>query len=58
MNYDVINAELADLADIEREALVEAEYESFIDAMCAEHDMQMYACHSYDLDAIDYGAHY
>ena len=27
MNYDVINAELADLADIEREALVEAEYE-------------------------------
>ena len=27
---------------------VDEEYDTMIDMMCAEHDLMMYSCHSYD----------
>lgn len=59
---DEINLLLSDIADQEAELLAIAyinqlELEQF-ERLQAEHDMQMYACHSYDQDAIHYGAQY
>jgi hypothetical protein len=56
MTIDELNAELQDIAEQERLSLVEEEYESCMDRLMAEHEMLMYAAHSYDLDAIYYGA--
>ena len=56
MTIDELNAELQDLAERERLSLAEAEYESYMDRLMAEHEMMMYAANSYDLDAIYYGA--
>ena len=59
---DEINLLLSDIADQEAELLAIAyinqlELEQF-ERLQAEHDMQMYAAHSYDQDAIHYGAQY
>lgn len=55
MTIDELNIELQDLAEQERLALVEEEYEFFLDQLMAEHNMRMYEVHSYDNDAIYYG---
>ena len=55
MTIDELNAELQDLAEQERLSLVEAEYESYMDRLMAEHNMRMYEANSYDEDAIYYG---
>jgi hypothetical protein len=34
---------------------VDAEYESMLDELFAEHQAMLYAAHSWDLDAIAYG---
>lgn len=54
-----INQLLSDIADQEAELraieyINQLEEEEFL-RLSAEHDMQMYACHSYDEDAIHYG---
>ena len=59
---DEINLLLSDIADQEAELLAIAyinqlELEQF-ERLQAEHDMQMYASHSYDQDAIHYGSQY
>lgn len=59
---DEINLLLSDIADQEAELLAIAyinqlELEQF-ERLQAEHDMQMYASHSYDQDAIHYGVQY
>jgi len=62
MTLDQVNELLKEMAEAEYERLaaeqLEILQEDELAAMMFEHDMQMYACHSYDLDAIDYGAHY
>jgi hypothetical protein len=55
MNLDLINAELQDVAFTQQQEEINLQYEDFLDIMNAEHDMMMYACHSYDEDAIFYG---
>ena len=63
VEIDLVNAELAEMADAEREAAVDLQYhdmmeelsQAYWEAASAEHDMQMYASHSYDEDAIHYG---
>jgi hypothetical protein len=51
-----VNRDLEDLANKEREAMTEAEFEAMMDAMEAEHLARQYEANSYDLDAIYYGA--
>lgn len=53
--FEEVNFELQLLADEATLQNAEEIYNDMIDQMCAEHDMQMYACHSYDLDAEFYG---
>jgi hypothetical protein len=55
MNIDLINAELQTVAFTQQQEEINLQYEDFLDTMNAEHDMMMYACHSYDEDAIFYG---
>jgi uncharacterized membrane protein YcgQ (UPF0703/DUF1980 family) len=55
MNLDLINAELRTVAFMQQQEEIELTYQDFLDTMNAEHDMMMYACHSYDEDAIFYG---
>ena len=55
VEIDMVNVELAVLADIERLDRVEDQYDEMVEAMCSEHDMMMYACHSYDEDCVYYG---
>ena len=63
---DLVNAELAEMAaeatnaanaavDLQYDAMMEEFCQAYWEAASAEHDMQMYACHSYDEDAIHYG---
>lgn len=57
-----MNLLLSEIADQEAELLAivyidQLELEQF-ERLQAEHDMQMYASHSYDQDAIHYGAQY
>ena len=57
-----MNLLLSEIADQEAELLAIAyidqlELEQF-ERLQAEHDMQMYASHSYDQDAIHYGSQY
>lgn len=59
MNLEMVNELCRELAEVAYEARA-AEYlemlrEDELAAMAFEHDMQMYACHSYDLDAQYYG---
>lgn len=55
MVLDVINAELQVVALAQQEEELDLTYQEFLDTMSAEHEMMMYACHSYDEDAIFYG---
>ena len=55
MNLDLINAELRTVAFMQQQEEIELTYQDFLDTMNAYHDMMMYACHSYDEDAIFYG---
>lgn len=55
MNLDQINAELQEAADQERLEQIEREYDEWEAEQQAYHHMMMYACHSYDNDAIFYG---
>ena len=50
-----INMLANELADALREAAVDFEYETMLDAMYAEHLAMEYAAHSYDLDSQAYG---
>ena len=52
---DEINLLANELADAIREAAVDFEYETMLDAMYAEHLAMEYAAHSYDLDSRAYG---
>ena len=63
VEIDLVNAELAEMADAEREAAVDLQYDAMMEefsqayweAASAEHESMMYASHSYDEDAIHYG---
>ena len=55
MNIDLINDELQTVAFMQQEEQINLTYLEFLDTMNAYHDMMMYACHSYDEDAIFYG---
>lgn len=52
---DIVNAELQAVAFAQQEEEIELLYQDFLDTMSAEYDMMMYACQSYDEDAIFYG---
>ena len=55
MTEDEINELARELAEITLTEDIEAEFEAYMDAAWAEHEMQMYAVNSYDNDAIAYG---
>jgi len=55
MTEDEINELARELAEITLTEDIEAEFEAYMDAAWAEHEMQMYAANSYDNDAIAYG---
>jgi hypothetical protein len=60
---DLVNAELAEMADEATNAAVDLQYDAMMEEFCqayweaasAEHESMMYASHSYDEDAIHYG---
>jgi hypothetical protein len=59
MNIEQVNAICTDISqsmyeDMAQEML-EMLQEDELAAMMYEHDMQMYACHSYDNDCTEYG---
>ena len=54
-NQDEINELARELAEITLTDYTDAEYEAYMDAAWAEHELQMYAANSYDNDAIAYG---
>ena len=55
MTITELNVELNDLAEQERNAVVEADYESYMDRMMAEYNMRQFEAFSYDEDAVAYG---
>jgi len=55
MTEDEINELARELAEITLTEDIEAEFEAYMDAAWAEHELQMYAANSYDNDAIAYG---
>ena len=55
MTEDEINELARELAEITLTEYTDAEFEEYMDAALAEHEMQMYASNSYDNDAIAYG---
>jgi hypothetical protein len=55
LTEDEINQLAKELAEITLTEDIEAEFEAYMDAAWAEHEMQMYAANSYDNDAIAYG---
>ena len=55
MTENEINELARELAEITLTEDIEAEFEAYMDAAWAEHEMQMYAANSYDNDAIAYG---
>lgn len=50
-----INKYLKDIAQETLDQIVDLEYDQYIDEMCANHEMMLYAAHSYDNDAQCYG---
>ena len=52
---DMINELAREIAEATLAEDADAEYEAMFDALYAEHEVMMYAAHSYDLDAIAYG---
>jgi hypothetical protein len=55
MTINELNVELNDLAEQERNAVAEADYESYMDRMMAEYNMRQFEAFSYDEDAVAYG---
>jgi hypothetical protein len=55
LTEDEINELAKELAEITLTEDIEAEFEAYMDAAWAEHELQMYAANSYDNDAIAYG---
>lgn len=55
LTEDEINQLARELAEITLTEYTDAEFEAYMDAAWAEHEMQMYAANSYDNDAIAYG---
>jgi hypothetical protein len=55
MTINELNVELNDLAEQERNAVAEADYESYMDRMMAEYNMRQFEASSYDEDAVAYG---
>ena len=55
MTEDEINFLAKLLAEVTLTENIDAEFEEMMDAVCAEHELQMYAANSYDNDAIAYG---
>jgi hypothetical protein len=56
MTIEELNLELQCLADEERQAMVDIEYDAFMDEMYRLWELEQYAADSYDLDAEFYGA--
>ena len=56
MTVEELNLELQCLADEERQAMVDIEYDAFMDEMYRLWELEQYAADSYDLDAEFYGA--
>ena len=54
-DQDEINELARELAEITLTEYTDAEYEAYMDAAWAEHELQLYAANSYDNDAIAYG---
>ena len=50
-----VNRDLEDIANKEREAMTEAEFEAMMDAMEADYLAKQYEAESYDLDATYFG---
>lgn len=50
-----VNFLLQDLAVQSKQEAIDAAYDEYFDALCAEHEAQMYASRAYDLDAIAFG---
>jgi hypothetical protein len=50
-----VNRDLEDIANKEREAMTEVEFEAMMDAMEADYLAKQYEAESYDLDATYYG---
>ena len=55
MTEDEMNSLVKLLAEVTLTENIDAEFEAYMDAAWAEHEMQMYAANSYDNDAIAYG---
>ena len=55
LTEDEINDLARLLAEVTLTENTEAEFEAYMDAAWAEHEMQTYAANSYDNDAIAYG---
>ena len=55
MTEDEMNSLVKLLAEVTLTEDAEAEFEAYMDAAWAEHELQMYAANSYDNDAIAYG---
>ena len=55
MTEDEMNSLVKLLAEVTLTENTEAEFEAYMDAAWAEHEMQTYAANSYDNDAIAYG---
>lgn len=56
MTVEELNFELQCLADEERQAMIEIEYDAFMDEMYRLWELEQYSSDSYDLDAEFYGA--
>lgn len=56
MTVEELNAELQSLAEEERQAMIDIEYDAFMDEMYRQWELEQYAEDSFDLDAEFYGA--
>lgn len=56
MTVEQLNFELQCLADEERQAMIDIEYDAFMDEMYKMWELEQYASDSFDLDAEFYGA--
>ena len=55
LTEDEINDLAKTIADVTLTDTIDAEYESMLDEIFAEHNAMLYAANSYDNDAIAYG---
>jgi hypothetical protein len=57
MNVAELNFELQCLAEEEKQAMIEIEYDAFLEEMYQLWELEQYAAEAYDEDAEYYGAH-